>query len=339
MKAKITFIILFLLCFKNNSLLAQNISGTWEGLMADEFVRINIIQNNEDLCGNTYDIVLNNKKSHCRAYFSGNYNKKTQIWTMRGISFIENSGDHVLMTLNLWKVENTDKKVLRGMVSTGSSLASFFGADNGDLFWLHKVSNSPGKLPGKIPTCYTSFKEAPEKKVPAKTKILLPKKTDSTKHIVINKVAKIDSVIRETDLIKKLTDATTPLIKNDVNENIMIAAMKARKKNEVSTLSVNVRKIELKLYDNGIVDNDTVSVFYNGRLIKSKQGLTENPILINIELEEDTNTHEITMFAENLGTFAPNTALIVVTAGKKRFELHSSANLNENAVLFVEYKP
>ena len=338
MKAKIPFIILFFLCFKNNSLPAQNITGTWEGLMVDEFVRINIIQNNEDLCGNTYDIVLKNKKSHCRAYFSGNYNKQTQIWTMRGISFIENSGDHVLMTLNLWKVENTDKKVLRGMVSTGSSLASFFGADNGDLFWLHKVSNSPGKLPGKIPTCYTSFKEAPEKKVPAKTKILLPKKTDSTKHIVINKPARIDSTIKKIELInpKKDIPKAAPI---DVNESIMIAAMKARKKNEVSTLSVNVRKIELKLYDNGIVDNDTVSVFYNGRLIKSKQGLTENPILINIELEEDTNTHEITMFAENLGTFAPNTALIVVTAGKKRFELHSSANLNENAVLYIEYEP
>ena len=338
MKAKIPFIILFLLCFKNYSLPAQNITGTWEGLMVDEFVRINIIQNNEDLCGNTYDIELNNKKSHCRAYFSGNYNKQTQIWTMRGISFIENSGDHVLMTLNLWKVENTDKKVLRGMVSTGSSLASFFGSDNGDLFWLHKVSNSPGKLPGKIPTCYTSLKEAPEKNIPAKTKILLPKKTDSTKHIVINKPARIDSVIRKIELIKPITviPNAAPI---DVNENIMIAAMKARKKNEVSTLTVDVRKIELKLYDNGIVDNDTVSIFYNGRLIKSKQGLTEKPISINIELDENTNTHEITMFAENLGTFAPNTALIVVTAGKKRFELHSSANLNENAVLFVEYKP
>ena len=338
MKAKIPFIILFLLCFKNYSLPAQNITGTWEGLMVDEFVRINIIQNNEDLCGNTYDIELNNKKSHCRAYFSGNYNKQTQIWTMRGISFIENSGDHVLMTLNLWKVENTDKKVLRGMVSTGSSLASFFGSDNGDLFWLHKVSNSPGKLPGKIPTCYTSLKEAPEKNIPAKTKILLPKKTDSTKHIVINKPARIDSVIRKIELIKPITviPNAAPI---DVNENIMIAAMKARKKNEVSTLTVDVRKIELKLYDNGIVDNDTVSIFYNGRLIKSKQGLTEKPISINIELDENTNTHEITMFAENLGAFAPNTALIVVTAGKKRFELHSSANLNENAVLYIEYKP
>ena len=338
MKAKIPFIILFFLCFKTNSLSAQNITGTWEGLMLDEFVRINIIQDNDDLCGNTYDIVLNNKKSHCRAYCTGNYNKQTKIWTMRGISFIENTGDHVLMTLNLWKVENTDKKVLKGMVSTGSSLASFFGSDNGDMFWLHKVSNSPGKLPGKMPTCYTSLKEVPEKNIPAKTKILLPKKTDSTKHIVINKPARIDSTIKKIELInpKKDIPKAAPI---DVNESIMIAAMKARKKNEVSTLSVNVRKIELKLYDNGIVDNDTVSVFYNGRLIKSKQGLTEKPILINIELDENTKKHEITMFAENLGAFAPNTALIVVTAGKKRFELHSSANLNENAVLYIEYEP
>jgi hypothetical protein len=224
------------------------------------------------------------------------------------------------------------------MVSTGSSLASFFGSDNGDLFWLHKVSKRPGNLPGKTPTCYTSLKAVPEKNIPAKTKILVPKKTDSTKLVIKNKPARIDSTIKKIELIKPVTDFpnSAPI---DVNENIMIAAMNARKKNEVSTLTVDVRKIELKLYDNGIVDNDTVSVFYNGRLIKSKQGLTEKPILINIELDENTKTHEITMFAENLGAFAPNTALIVVTAGKKRFELHSSANLNENAVLYIEYKP
>jgi hypothetical protein len=45
------------------------------------------------------------------------------------------------------------------------------------------------------------------------------------------------------------------------------------------------------------------------------------------------------MFAENLGSIPPNTALIVVTAGTKRYELHSSASLEENAVMLFEYKP
>jgi hypothetical protein len=44
------------------------------------------------------------------------------------------------------------------------------------------------------------------------------------------------------------------------------------------------------------------------------------------------------MFAENLGSIPPNTALIVVTAGNKRYELRSKASLEENAVLLFEYK-
>ena len=45
------------------------------------------------------------------------------------------------------------------------------------------------------------------------------------------------------------------------------------------------------------------------------------------------------MVAENLGSIPPNTALIVVYAGNKRYELFSSASLEENAVLVFEYKP
>ncbi|HNA00676.1 MAG TPA: hypothetical protein PLN49_07430, partial [Ferruginibacter sp.] len=58
-----------------------------------------------------------------------------------------------------------------------------------------------------------------------------------------------------------------------------------------------------------------------------------------IDLDEKQERHEITMVAENLGSIPPNTALIVVYAGNKRYELFSSASLEENAVLVFEYKP
>jgi hypothetical protein len=70
----------------------------------------------------------------------------------------------------------------------------------------------------------------------------------------------------------------------------------------------------------------------------SKQRLSETPIELNIDLDEGKTLHEFTMFAENLGSIPPNTALIVVTAGNKRYELRSKASLEENAVLLFEYK-
>lgn len=71
----------------------------------------------------------------------------------------------------------------------------------------------------------------------------------------------------------------------------------------------------------------------------SHQRLSDKPINIDIDFDKDTNIHEITLYAENLGSIPPNTALIVVTAGKQRFELRSKASLSENAVLVFERKP
>jgi hypothetical protein len=45
------------------------------------------------------------------------------------------------------------------------------------------------------------------------------------------------------------------------------------------------------------------------------------------------------MVAENLGSIPPNTALMVITAGAKRYELFITSTEQKNAVVVVEYKP
>ena len=115
--------------------------------------------------------------------------------------------------------------------------------------------------------------------------------------------------------------------------------MAKRKNTKEGHVVVNTKIITLNVYDNGIVDGDTVSIFLNGKLLLSHQQISEKPIVINIELDENIVSNEIILFAENLGCIPPNTALVVVTAGDKRYELFSKANLEENAVLVFEYKP
>jgi len=87
------------------------------------------------------------------------------------------------------------------------------------------------------------------------------------------------------------------------------------------------------------VDGDTISVYYNNKLLVSNRGLNEKAITVNLLLDDKASQHEIVLFAHNLGSIPPNTATIVVKAGDKRYELHSSASLSENAVLVLEYKP
>lgn len=54
---------------------------------------------------------------------------------------------------------------------------------------------------------------------------------------------------------------------------------------------------------------------------------------MNFTLALDTSINEISMFAENLGTISPNTALAVIYAGDKRYELSMTSTYIKNAAI------
>jgi hypothetical protein len=44
------------------------------------------------------------------------------------------------------------------------------------------------------------------------------------------------------------------------------------------------------------------------------------------------------MFADNLGSIPPNTALMIVNDGKKRYELRLTSNLEKSATIRIKKK-
>jgi hypothetical protein len=66
--------------------------------------------------------------------------------------------------------------------------------------------------------------------------------------------------------------------------------------------------------------------------------LTVNPITININNSANYPFHELVIVAENLGEIPPNTALMVVTAGKKRYEIFLDSDQERNAKVIIQYK-
>ena len=168
----------------------------------------------------------------------------------------------------------------------------------------------------------------PKKPVDTVAKIIIPPKKKDT-------VAKVIIPEKKADTIVKVVPPVTT-----VNDSISIPKQLEKRKNtEQSHIEVNVKTINLKVYDNAIIDGDTVSIFYNGKLLLSHQLLSEKAIEINLKFDPGQTRHEITLFAENLGSIPPNTALVVITAGEKRYELFASASLQENAVLVFDYRP
>lgn len=102
------------------------------------------------------------------------------------------------------------------------------------------------------------------------------------------------------------------------------------------TIEVDADSLIVSLYDNGDVDNDTISLFYNRKLIASKLMLSDKPL--NFSFALDNNVNEISMFADNLGKIPPNTALAIIYAGEQRFELNLTSTLDKNATIRFKRK-
>jgi hypothetical protein len=82
--------------------------------------------------------------------------------------------------------------------------------------------------------------------------------------------------------------------------------------------------------DNGIVDGDTVSLFYNSQLIVQKLGLKENAFTIKLPIFKGY-PNRLVIYAESLGIYPPNTALVQVLYGKKRESFLLSSTMSKSA--------
>jgi hypothetical protein len=115
--------------------------------------------------------------------------------------------------------------------------------------------------------------------------------------------------------------------------------LKERKNELFKTILTSERFVEISFYDNGEIDGDTISIYNNNKLIASRKGISAKPVTLKIELSEDDAQQDIVMVAENLGAIPPNTALMIVQAGKDRYTLNLSSTEQKNAMVRFKYQP
>ncbi len=113
--------------------------------------------------------------------------------------------------------------------------------------------------------------------------------------------------------------------------------IKLRSNPLIKTINTNTQDIKVELYDNGEIDGDTITVYDNNEVIAWKKGLTDKPLTLNIKTDANTPTHEFVMVADNLGSIPPNTALMIITTGGKRYQLFISSDKQKNAKVIVQY--
>lgn len=108
----------------------------------------------------------------------------------------------------------------------------------------------------------------------------------------------------------------------------------------VKEIFVDTGKIKLDFYDNGQIDGDTISVFVDNNPIVTRKGLTAKPLTTYITIDHKRPRQDVIMVGENLGSIPPNTALMIVNAGEKRYQLYLTSDDKKNALVrFIYEKP
>ena len=347
-------------------LYAQNYTGTWEGISdGDEFVQLNIVQVGTTICGFSWDHEGYSKKSYCKANFNGYLNKAKRICYVTGTSFIENSGSHMLMNIKFSLVYENGEPRLQGALQIKATMYSDAGEPS--YFLLKKISKSPSIVTAGMKACLPpelepKVKNTAPKVVTVKPKLQTKPTVKNTTKPVNVPVAKNNPkpiikttpkpilkptpkapptvIIKKADSIKTTKPAIV-IVPKPIPKMVEVPKVtNGRTNNEQSRITLTEKKINLSIYDNGTVDGDTVSVYFDNKLVVNKKRLSGNAISLDLELDESISLHTLVLYAENLGSIPPNTALVILTtASGKRYELKSSATLEKNAALVFEYKP
>ena len=183
---------------------------------------------------------------------------------------------------------------------------------------------APKKLPPAIVTATPKKKPVASKPVASKPIEKKPVTTE-LKQPAASTVAKRIDTTAVFKPVKKIFPPAPPVLR--MREN----ALEKR-------IITDAGEIRIDLYDNGEIDGDTVSIYHNNVLLKSRARLTQHPITLRIAINAEQPHHELIMVAENLGSIPPNTSLMVVNVGNNRYEVRISSNEQKNAKVVFDLK-
>ncbi len=153
-------------------------------------------------------------------------------------------------------------------------------------------------------------------------------------------VKKEEVIVKQTEPVQEIILVQKqPVTELKTEVPTVVNEFKKRETEEQDYLVVDSAKLLVYLYDNGEMDHDSISVFYNKQLqLYNKELSTIKPITMRINIDTLLGINEISMFAENLGLYPPNTALMIIYDGEKRHEVKLTSTLKTTATVRIRKK-
>lgn len=367
---KILFLLLLTSPLVTIEVSAQDLTGIWRGYFKTDLgdtykLELQIKQSPNGFKGVTYSYLTT--VFYGKATLTGSFNKEGQSALIREIKTVElkmSPGSVSCIMKYLLDYSKSGKEEFLEGVYTSAYESNGYGTKKGDncgggIVRLRKVPTSDFYIepflrnkpvtPTPKPKSNTNTTNTPAKTnlTPEPKKTTTPKTTTppkttatpnkTTTNKVVNTAPKkpVTTPVRPDD-----TTFKSPVItKNPVKVNMSKPAVLTSRQNELmKALVVNSPEVIVKLYDNGEIDGDTISVYLNNKLVLSQKMLTAAPLTIKLHMDESDPEQELVMVAENLGRIPPNTSLMIVEAGEQRFDVRITSTEQKNAVVRFRYE-
>jgi hypothetical protein len=147
----------------------------------------------------------------------------------------------------------------------------------------------------------------------------------------------VDKDLEENDSVVQ----ERPMEPKRITQPVLLPEMTYEKRNNtlLKTIEIASDSFQVDLYDSGDIDGDSVSLFYNGKLLLYHQRLEIKPITLTLDANTNDGVNELVMYAETLGTIPPNTALMVVRDGANRYEVYMTSDLQRSGAVRFVHKP
>lgn len=150
--------------------------------------------------------------------------------------------------------------------------------------------------------------------------------------IVSTPIAAVEEDITKEEILKSLE-----LLANlKLEQERIVEYLTKRINKKPIIIYVSSDSVSIEIYDNGIHDNDSVSVIYNKRIVVDKQELKVNkPIKFKLKVDKDSKNNELVFVADNLGTEPPNTGVMFITEKSgRRQQIILSTDMTHNEVIY-----
>ncbi len=279
-------------------------------------------------------------------FIHGRYDPKTREITILNIPVIYFNSNSTVNSIDC--ITNFRGTLLHSRVST--SLTGYFYHDEKykylcpDLkvsYTLDRSDHEQDSALTVVASATKIWKPLADDVVVDEVKAPAPPRPDSVKAPALlqpDSAAMAAATVPTTPVIPEVTPAEAAEQKKTADSLKIVESFSRRKAVLNRELLVESDSVRLSFYDNGEIDGDSISVFVNNQLVLSHQGLEARAFNIYLHLDSTRELNEVSMFAENLGKLPPNTALMVVTDGKNRYEVFLSSSLTENATVELRRK-